>query len=251
MRWNGTTGRSLGVIIASASGGEAHARPDQSTSAQNVINEQLVDDCDFGVALFWSRLGTRTASAESGSAEEIARLKAQDKSVLVYFKTANIPQPIDTQEYDRLNVYRQGLTGLNGRFANPDELRGRLHGDLTTLASELLGRQAALGPQPPPASTNPGLALLDRIPPAMRHNVTVRWFAYRDHNSRDKYAYAAFAIRAVDEGGNVVQLESRAHGQRVARVPISAIQEVWSDAPDHWSVRIAGSLDMDNLNYSP
>ncbi len=37
---------------------------------QEIINEQLVDECDGCIAIFHMRLGTATESAESGTAEE-------------------------------------------------------------------------------------------------------------------------------------------------------------------------------------
>jgi hypothetical protein len=41
-----------------------------------VINDQLVDACDMGIALFATRLGTPTRDSVSGTANEIERLSA-------------------------------------------------------------------------------------------------------------------------------------------------------------------------------
>jgi hypothetical protein len=251
MRWNGTSGRSIGAIVAPAMW-ETHARPAQTAAAQDVINEQLVDDCDFGIALFWSRLGTPTAKSASGAAEEMERLKTQTKDVLVYFKTASIPQPVDVKEYERLEQYRKGILGLTGRFASADELRGRLHGDLTTLVTELLGKQAraATGSPGGQAETE---SLIDRVPTELRERVSVRWLAYKDAYGRDKYSSSELSIADVDRVGRTVHFECKPPLPRpgIIRVPIAAIQEVWADAPNHWSVRIAGRIDPNDLTYSP
>lgn len=251
MRWNGTSGRSIGAIVAPVMW-EAHARPAQTAAAQEVINEQLVDDCDFGIALFWSRLGTPTAKSASGSAEEMERLKSQAKDVLVYFKTASIPQPIDVTEYERLDEYRKSITGLTGKFANSDELRGRVHGDLTTLVTELLAKQSIprSGQVRTPESPGPE-NLIERVPSELRGNVAVRWFAYKDTYGRDKYANSEMAIVDVDRVGRAVHFETRTARQGIIRVPFTAVQDVWSDAPNHWSVRIAGRIDPNDSTYSP
>lgn len=59
--------------------------------AQDVINRQL-PACDLVVAILWNRLGTRTARADSGTAEELeralARWEEHGNPVLLYSKTA-------------------------------------------------------------------------------------------------------------------------------------------------------------------
>ncbi len=40
---------------------------------QGIINEQLVNNCDIFIGIFWGRLGTRTGKTESGSVEEIEK----------------------------------------------------------------------------------------------------------------------------------------------------------------------------------
>ena len=59
--------------------------PDSSKAPQPSINQQLVDRCDFGVAVFHNRFGTPTASYGSGTEEEIALLQKQAKPVFIYF----------------------------------------------------------------------------------------------------------------------------------------------------------------------
>lgn len=251
-RWNGTSGRTLGAIVAPVMW--EHARPSQSASAQEVINEQIVDDCDFGIAVFWGRLGLPTASHESGSAEEIARLKEKGKEVLIYFKTASLPQPIDTEQYDRLQKYRSKLSGLVGAFDNADKLRAQVHASLTTLVSKLVSESpATTSPSMPTESTDPGLAKLERIPVADRDKAVVRWFAYKDHAGRDKFANVAVSVATIDISGHIVQLENKSGTGRqgAIRVPLSAIEEVWSDSAQHWTIKIRGRVDMNDLSYSP
>ncbi|MFN0206090.1 MAG: DUF4062 domain-containing protein, partial [Planctomycetota bacterium] len=39
---------------------ETHVTPDASAPAQTIINKSIVDSSDFGIAVFWSRVGTPT-----------------------------------------------------------------------------------------------------------------------------------------------------------------------------------------------
>jgi hypothetical protein len=72
--WNAQTGPHLDAIIEPVMW-ESHSRPELGDRAQAIINKQLrIASCDFGIALFWSRLGTPTGEHGSGSLEEIDRL---------------------------------------------------------------------------------------------------------------------------------------------------------------------------------
>jgi hypothetical protein len=79
-RWNGIYGELFGTAIIPISWG-THAAAEFGDAPQKLINRQLVDQCDICLALFANRLGTATDSAESGTAEEIARLSESDHYV--------------------------------------------------------------------------------------------------------------------------------------------------------------------------
>lgn len=57
--------------------------PEFGDYAQGVLNDQIVDDSDAGIVVFTDRLGTPTPEHESGTAEEIHRLRAASKDVAV------------------------------------------------------------------------------------------------------------------------------------------------------------------------
>jgi hypothetical protein len=89
--WNAQIGRALNVRVELVRW-ETHASPDLQGPPQSVLNRQLLGDCHFGIALFWSRIGTPTSSYRSGSDEEIRRLLDAGVRVLVYFNRSPIPQ---------------------------------------------------------------------------------------------------------------------------------------------------------------
>src|ERR1700674_5809828 len=82
-RWNASVGANRGIRVEPVRW-ETHAHPDMSGPAQANVNEQIVDDCDFGIAVFWSRVGTPTAEYGSGSIEEVERLVARGAKVMLY-----------------------------------------------------------------------------------------------------------------------------------------------------------------------
>lgn len=94
--------------------------PDAQETGQGAINKQLIDATDILVAIFWSRIGTATASAASGTVEEIQRAIKQGKNVMVYFSDLEpLPVGASTDQLNRLEAFRQQLRrrGRAGRFS--------------------------------------------------------------------------------------------------------------------------------------
>ncbi len=89
---------------------ETHATPTMGDRPQAIINKQLVKRCDLLIGVFWTRLGTNTGVAESGTAEEIEEFRKDGKPVLLYFSSAPvIPESIDHDQYQKLIAYKKNL----------------------------------------------------------------------------------------------------------------------------------------------
>jgi len=95
---------------------DAHVSPGVGTDPQNVINQKLSSDCDIVIAMFWTRIGSPTPRAQSGTVEEIenayARWQENSDSVrlMVYFKNTPIsPSNIDPDQIKQLNEYQDRL----------------------------------------------------------------------------------------------------------------------------------------------
>jgi hypothetical protein len=96
---------------------ETHARPEMGDRPQAIINTQLVDNCDILIGTFWTRLGTSTGKALSGTAEEIEEFRAKGKPVLLYFSSAPaVPDSLDLDQYRALTEYRESLEGAGLYF---------------------------------------------------------------------------------------------------------------------------------------
>ncbi len=123
---------------------ESHATPDLGERPQAIINRQLVDSCDALIGTFWTRLGSPTGEAPSGSVEEIERIAAAKKPVMLYFSSRQIdPSRIDTTQLEALREFQRECraNGLCEDYATSDELSDKLALGLTRLADRLLSRQ--------------------------------------------------------------------------------------------------------------
>jgi hypothetical protein len=110
-----------------------------------VINRQVVDLCDMAVGIFWTRLGTPTDVAESGTAEEIKRVGAAGKPVMLYFSKARVdPDLIDLEEYKRLRDFKQKAnpSGLVEHYESLAEFRKKFTRQLAMKVLEIVARDA-------------------------------------------------------------------------------------------------------------
>jgi hypothetical protein len=115
-------------IVLMPVGWETHTSPELSGPPQEIINERVLKDCDLLVGLFWTRLGTPTGKAASGSVEEIERHLAAGKPAMVYFSSAPVaPDSIDAGQYAALREFRQWCqsNGLIEEFENLPDLAAK------------------------------------------------------------------------------------------------------------------------------
>src|ERR1700757_774845 len=68
--WNAQHAAAESVVLLPVKW-ETHATPESGVRPQDAINRQLVKDCDMLIGLFWTKIGTSTGVAESGTVEEV------------------------------------------------------------------------------------------------------------------------------------------------------------------------------------
>src|SRR4051812_24831573 len=127
---------------------ETHATPQAGIRPQAAINEQLVDPSDILVGMFWTKLGTDTGVAESGTVEEIDRFVEAGKSALLYFSSRPIdPNRLDLKQHKKLRQFKAATykTALVGGFSSIAELRLALTRDLTAQVRKTNARRASKG----------------------------------------------------------------------------------------------------------
>src|SRR6476660_6408248 len=86
---------------------ETHAVPQSGQRPQEALNRQLVQECDILVGMFWTKLGTATGAAESGTVEEIDQFVAAAKPAMLYFSSRPIdPNKIDPKQHRKLRAFK-------------------------------------------------------------------------------------------------------------------------------------------------
>jgi hypothetical protein len=75
---------------------ETHSAPQAGDRPQEAINKQLVQGCDVLIGMFWTRIGTNTGIADSGTVEEIDQFVGAKKPTMLYFSS----RPIDPNNLD-------------------------------------------------------------------------------------------------------------------------------------------------------
>lgn len=108
---------------------ETHASPQLGDRPQEIINQQILRDCDLLVALFWTRIGQSTGKEESGTVEEIKEFVSKDKPALLYFSERPVPpNKIDADQLGRLNAFKDEIKsqGLIDTFSDTYDFRAKL-----------------------------------------------------------------------------------------------------------------------------
>jgi hypothetical protein len=104
--WNYIHSDSTHLVLMPV-GWETHSSPELGSSAQDLINERVLEDCDLLIGIFWTRLGTPTGRASSGTVEEIQRHVDSGKPAMIYFsKQPAAPDTIDPDQYRALVQFR-------------------------------------------------------------------------------------------------------------------------------------------------
>ncbi|NTV67584.1 MAG: SUMF1/EgtB/PvdO family nonheme iron enzyme [Chlorobaculum sp.] len=89
---------------------ESHSAPESGDRVQGILNRQIVDECDFAIAIFWTRIGTHTGEAPGGAVEEAQRLMGDSKQVMFYF--SNVPfrkKDVDLEQVAALDQFKESL----------------------------------------------------------------------------------------------------------------------------------------------
>ncbi len=126
--WNAAHGLPNNIVFLPVKW-ETHATPQLGDRPQEIINQQILRDCDLLVALFWTRIGQRTGKEESGTVEEIKEFVTKGKPALLYFSERPVPpNKIDADQLGRLNAFKEEIKsqGLIDTFSDTYDFRAKL-----------------------------------------------------------------------------------------------------------------------------
>ncbi len=123
--WNAVHSQQSGTVLLPVAW-ETHASPAMGDRAQAIINRQLLADADLLVAVFWTRIGTPTDKAVSGTVEEIEEHLTTGKPTMLYFSTAPVaPDTLDPEQYRLLRDFRESCRqrGLVEEYDSIEQFR--------------------------------------------------------------------------------------------------------------------------------
>lgn len=122
---------------------ETHSAPEYGKRPQEVINRQVVDHCDLLVGIFWTRVGSPTGVADSGTIEEIERVATEGKPVMLYFSQAkHDPDKLDLEQLAKLREFKKKtfpkalVENYAGVIEFKDKLAKHIEIQLRTLLAE-------------------------------------------------------------------------------------------------------------------
>ncbi len=107
-------------------GWDTHAAPAMGARPQELINERVLKDCDLLVAVFWTRVGSPTGKAISGTVEEIQEHLDAGKPAMLYFSNAPVrPDSVDDEQYKSLQEFKNWCRekGLVEEYSSLGEFR--------------------------------------------------------------------------------------------------------------------------------
>lgn len=127
---------------------DRHVRPGLGRDAQSVINEQIGDDYTVLVGIMWTRFGSPTGRADSGTEEEFTRVLERHENgervdAMFYFKTALVDvRGIDPEQLGRVRDFRARVqaAGLVSEFSDDESFRQALTQHLHSFAQSWRAR---------------------------------------------------------------------------------------------------------------
>ncbi len=103
--WNNLQSADKNIVLLPV-GWETHSMPLQGDRPQGIINDYLLQNCDVLIGVFWSRIGSETGKAISGTVEEINEFIDKKKPVLLYVCRKPVPPDIlDQNQKEKLDSF--------------------------------------------------------------------------------------------------------------------------------------------------
>nr|WP_263326292.1 hypothetical protein [Neobacillus sp. Marseille-Q6967] len=133
-KWNELHSKQYGIVLLPIKW-ETHFRTaySQNHDTQGELNEQILNDTDILIGIFWTKIGHKTKNFDSGTIEEIATSIKQGKSIKLYFSDKPIPrQGLDFDQFQKVEDFKDTYKnqGLYQVYIDEQDFRQKLYEDL-------------------------------------------------------------------------------------------------------------------------
>jgi hypothetical protein len=172
--WNTQHAEAAGVVLLPVKW-ETNATPRSGVRPQEAINDEIVRASDILVGMFWTKIGTNTGIAESGTVEEIDQFVAAAKPAMLYFSRRPIdPNAINLKQLRKLRAFKDATykKALTGGFTGLDDLRQTIMRDLLSQVRKMKPATAATRID----QITRARQLTDLIVTHKKHNITPELF---------------------------------------------------------------------------
>lgn len=124
---------------------ETHTAPEYGARPQEIINRQVVDHCDLVIGVFWTRIGSPTGVADSGTLEEIERVASKGYPVMLYFsQVKKDPNQIDLEQLAKLREFKDKTfpKALVENYSSQIEFRDKLSKQIEIQLRNLIAEES-------------------------------------------------------------------------------------------------------------
>lgn len=125
--------------------------PESGDKPQELLNKQIVRDCDAAVAIFWTRFGTATDRYGSGTEEEIEEMLLAKKQVFMYFLDTPInPSEINEEQFAAVKNFKERYKdrGIFFTVKDKSEFKRQFTNHLTLYFLNLVNEKETLQNEP-------------------------------------------------------------------------------------------------------
>lgn len=136
--WNAVHSKARNIVLLPV-GWESHSSPEMGASPQQIINNQILDKCDFLVGVFWTRIGTPTTKYASGTVEEIEKHISTDKPAMLYFSSQPVVMDtVDPEQYSELSKFKKSCQsrGLYEGYDSHSDFKDKFYRHLQIKVNE-------------------------------------------------------------------------------------------------------------------
>lgn len=115
-------------------------------SPQEIINNNIVYSSDLIIAVFGTKLGSKTDHYESGTIEEIEKMIDMGKQVFVCFSEKDIIVPANAseeffREIEKVRNFKKSYKGLYITFKTDEELKEKIQNQISLYCSRLISSE--------------------------------------------------------------------------------------------------------------